>query len=101
MNMISEKVEKPLAENTTTTEKSGSPPMPYKVSVTNQQVIHSRHFKQLSYVTKSKQDILKPDIDLKNIVLSDKRKALIQVLKDKRPDPNYAVELDKHVKKTP
>ena len=41
-----------------------------------------------------KQDILKPELDLKNIVLSDKRKALIQVLKDKRPDPNYTVELE-------
>lgn len=34
-------------------------------------------------------------------MLSDKRKALIKVLKDRRPDPDYALELENKLPETP
>lgn len=55
---------------------------PYRVRLTTQDVIKSRHFKLEG---ESRKEPISAELDIKNKVLSDKRRALIQILKDKRP----------------
>ena len=61
----------------------------YKVTATPENVLKSRHYR-LNKVNRPK--IIHSDIDIKNIVLSDKRRALLSVLKDKRPLLNYEID---------
>ena len=56
--------------------------MPYQVRLTTKDVLQSRHYKMKG---EKRGQVIGDEIDIKNKVLADKRKALLRVLKDKRP----------------
>ena len=58
------------------------PLVPYKVTITSQDVVRSSHYRMTG---RHNNQIDAGDLDIKNKVLKDKRRALIRVLKDKRP----------------
>ena len=71
--------------------------MPYSMTVTSKDLIASNHYRMTE---RPNNEIINGEIDLKNKVLSDKRKSMIQVLKDKRPfmqSVNKALEENKSV----
>ena len=49
----------------------------------------------------AQQHIIQPDLDIKNKVLVDKRKAMIKVLKDKRPNANLTEQRYHSFRKQP
>lgn len=55
---------------------------PYKVSISQKDIVNSFHYKMTGEAQK---EIINPHIDIKNTMLQDKRKSLIKVLMDKRP----------------
>ena len=56
---------------------------PYRVTVTTNDVIKSNMYKMTGTYKGSN---IQPDMNIKNKLMVDKRKALIRILKDKRPE---------------
>ena len=84
---IIKNLDRPIGDTECDTESKDAE-KPYKLRLTSKDVTSSQHFSLNALESKSSH-VLQDKLDIKNKVLADKRKALIQVLKDRRPDEFY------------
>ena len=61
-------------------------PRQYNITVSEKDVKHSSIYKAGDWRPKKKESLIRGELDIKNQVLADKRRTLMQILKEKRTD---------------